>query len=160
MFSPESWFLFNVTRSLIEPKDWLSFKFIDYLCFLPPFGLDCLWIYSNKEKSTMILNVISTLETSLIFIILSEIFISYSTFIRFSGDFFVCCCYKAMLNFHYMQIYVDVSGAFFCFKSHWESADCLLPLSFFHLSINLLLVVFFFFSFLPSVCLCIQRRVF
>lgn len=47
---------------------------------------------------------------SLIFIILSETFISYSTFIQFSGDFFFR--YKTMLNFHYMQIYVNVYGAF------------------------------------------------
>ena len=37
----------------------------------------------------MILNAISTLDMSLIFIILSEIFISHSTFIWFSGNFFV-----------------------------------------------------------------------
>lgn len=46
---------------------------------------------------------------SFIFIILSEAFISYSTFIHFCGDFFP---YEAMLNFHSMQIYVDMYGAF------------------------------------------------
>ena len=46
---------------------------------------------------------------SLIFIILSETFISYSTFIQFLEIFFR---YKTMLNFHYMQIYVNVYGAF------------------------------------------------
>lgn len=97
---------------------------------------------------------------SLIFIILCETFISQSTFVQFSGDFFLLQGYVKV------SLYAYICGCvwcIYCFKSHWESADCLLPLFYFHLSVNLLLVFFvflFFFSFLPSVCLCIQRRVF
>ena len=148
MFCLERWFLFNVRRSLIEPKDWLSFKFIDYLCFLPPFGLDCLWIYSNKEKSTMILNAISTLEMSLIFIILSEIFIYYSTFIWFSGDFFV-----VVTGYVKFSLYANICKCVWCIFFVLNPTGslrivCSLSL-FFHLSINLLLVGFVFFFSLP-----------
>lgn len=97
---------------------------------------------------------------SLIFIILSETFISYSTFIQFSRDYF------SLQDYVKFSLYANICECvwcIYCFKSHWESADCLLPLSFFHLSINLLLefcVCVCVFPFLPSVCLCIQRRVF
>ena len=73
---------------------------------------------------------------SLIFIILSETFISYSTFIQFSGDFFF-----SLQDYVKFSLYANICECvwcIYCFKSHWESADCLLPLSFFHLSINLL----------------------
>lgn len=78
---------------------------------------------------------------SFIFIILSEAFISYSTFIHFCGDFFP---YEAMLNFHSMQIYVDMYGAFIIL--HPTGSLLIVRLSapslFFHISIHLLLVFF------------------
>lgn len=76
---------------------------------------------------------------SFIFIILSETFISYSTFIHFCGDFFP---YEAMLNFHSMQIYVDTYGAFIILNPTGSLLIVRLPPLFFHISIHLLLVFF------------------
>ena len=70
---------------------------------------------------------------SLIFIILSETFISYSTFIQFSRDFF------SLQDYVKFSLYANICECvwcIYCFKSHWESADCLLPLSFFHLFVS------------------------
>ena len=98
----------------------------------------------------MILNAISTLDMSLIFIILSEIFVSHSTFIWFSGDFFVVVvtgCVK-------FSLYANICRCVWCIFFVLNPTGSLLIVCslslFFHLSINLLLVgLFFFFFFLP-----------
>lgn len=150
MFSPESQFLWNVRRSKIGLA-----LFIDYLCCLPFLDFDCLWICSNRKKSTIILNTLCT-PRNIINICNSHNEDNVSYVCTILWGFF------SLWDHIKVSLYANICGCvwyIYYFKSHWESADCTLSLfSPFYSSVACFL--FFFFSFLPPVCLCIQRRVF
>lgn len=138
MFSPESQFLWNVRRSKIGLA-----LFIDYLCCLPFLDFDCLWICSNRKKSTIILNTLCT-PRNIINICNSHNEDNVSYVCTILWGFF------SLWDRIKVSLYANICGCvwyIYYFKSHWESADCTLSLfSPFYSSV----ACFFFFFFLPS----------